>query len=136
VLCEVLRLVRPHSYVLALGLGLVANEVCIPLNPRCLRTPCLYSAGLVVLRDHTNHVCGVTATVYQRKQGPRHFGWKLDSEDGGDQFGRGLSEGTSENHLRVEKARAIHEVTRQGAWPLRGAPTRTRGKLECFLIPW
>ena len=35
------------------------------------------------MQDHTNHVCGVAATVYRREQGPRHFGRKLDSEDDG-----------------------------------------------------
>ena len=86
-----LRLVRPCSYALALGLGLVASEVCIPLNPRCLRAPCVYSAGLVVLRDHTNRVCGVAATVYRREQGPRRLVQKLDSEDGRERSGRGFA---------------------------------------------
>ena len=99
-----LRLVRPRSYALALGLGLVASEVCIPLDQRCLHAPCLYFAGLVILRDHTNRVCGVAATVYRREQGPRRFGRKLDSEDGGEQSGRGLPEGTSKTHLRMGKA--------------------------------
>jgi len=98
VLCEVLRLVRPRSYVLALGLGLVASEAYIPLNPRCLRARCLYLVGLVVLRDHTNRTCGVAAIVYQREQGQRHCGRKLDSEDGGERSGRG----TPETHLRGE----------------------------------
>ena len=31
---------------------------------------CCTSKELVVLRDHTNHVCGVAVTVYRRKQGP------------------------------------------------------------------
>jgi hypothetical protein len=91
--------------VLALGLGLVASEVCIPLDQRCLRAPCLYSAVLVVLRDHTNRVCGVAATMYRREQGLRHFGRKLDSEDGGECSRRGLSEGTPETHLHMGKAR-------------------------------
>ena len=99
-----LRLVRPHSYALALGLGLVANEVCIPLNPRCLHVPYLYSAGLVVLRDHTTRICGVAATVYQREQGPRWFGRKLDSEDGVERSGRDLPKGTPEIHFHVGKA--------------------------------
>ena len=81
------------------------SEVCIPLTTRCLRAPLLYIEGLVILRDHTNHVCGVAATVYRRKQGPRRFGRKLDSEDGGERFGRGLSEGTPETHLHMGKAR-------------------------------
>ena len=31
---------------------------------RCLCTKCLYSEGLVVLRDHTNYIYGVVTTVY------------------------------------------------------------------------
>ena len=50
--------------MLALGLGLVFSEVCIPLTTQCLRAPLFYLTGLVVLRDHTNRVCGVAATVY------------------------------------------------------------------------
>ena len=138
-LCEVLRLVRPRSYVLDLGLGLVASEVCIPLIQRCLCAPCLYSAGLVVLRDHTNHICGVAATVYQRKQGPRCFGRKLDSEDGGERSERGLPKGTLETHLHVGKARGYPRSYPTRSLTLRdsfrGAPTRTREKLERFSIP-
>ena len=104
-LCEVLRLIKPPLYALALGLGLVASEVCIPLNPRCLRALCLYSAGLVALRDHDNRACGVAVTVYRREQGLRRFGRKLDSEDGGERSGRGLLEGTPKTHLRVGKSR-------------------------------
>ena len=63
------------------------------------------------MRDHTNRVCGVAATVYQREQGPWRFGRKLDSEDGGEWSGRGLPEGTLETHLRMGKAQAIHGVT-------------------------
>jgi hypothetical protein len=55
--------------VLALGLGLVVNEFCILLAIRCLRAPCLYSMGLVVLQDHTNRVCGV-ATLTERNKVP------------------------------------------------------------------
>ena len=52
---------------------------------------CCTSKGLVVLRDYINRVCGVATTVYQREQGPRCFGQKLDSEDGKEQFGRGFA---------------------------------------------
>jgi hypothetical protein len=38
--------------------------VCIPLVIRCLSAPCCTLEGLIVLRDHTNCVCGVAATVY------------------------------------------------------------------------
>ena len=57
------------------------------------------------MRDHTNRVCGVAATVYWREQGPWCFGWKLDSEDGEKLSGRDLPEGTLETHLRVGKGR-------------------------------
>jgi hypothetical protein len=72
----------------------------MPLDERCLRAPHLYSIGLEVLGDHTNCVCA----VYQRKQGPRRFGQKLDSEDGRERYMRGLPEGTSKTHLCVRKA--------------------------------
>ena len=83
---------------------------------------CCTSEGLVVLRDHTNHICGVAATVYRREQGPRRFGRKLNSEDGGERSGRGLSEGTPETTCAWGRPRAIHRVTRPGAWTLRGIP--------------
>ena len=130
-LCEVLRLVRPCLYALALGLGLVASEVCIPLDQSCLRSSCLYSAGLVVLRDHTNRVCGVAATVYRREQDPRRFGRKLDSEDGGERSGRG----TPETHLHVGKSWGYPWSYPTGSFTLarhslREAPTGTRGSLS------
>ena len=101
---------------------------------------CCTSEGLVVVRDHTNRVCGVAATVYRRKQGPWRFGWKLDSEDGGERSRRGLSEGTPETHLRVGKARGNPQSYPTGSLnltsdSLRGAQTRTREKLERFSIP-
>ena len=52
---------------------------------------CCISEGLVVLRDHTNHVYGVAATMYRREQGPRRFGRKLDSKNGGEQSKRGFA---------------------------------------------
>ena len=52
---------------------------------------CCTSEGLVVLRDHTNHVCGVSTTVYRREQGPWRFGRKLDSEDCGEWSERGFA---------------------------------------------
>jgi hypothetical protein len=47
----------------------------------------------------------IDTTVYRREQGPRRFDRKLDSEDGGERFGRGLPEGTPETHLHVGKDR-------------------------------
>ena len=92
---------------------------------------CCILEGLVVLRDHTNRVCGVAATVYRREQGPRRFGRKLDSEDGGERSGRG----TLETHLHMGKAGGYPRSypTRSLALvrdSLRGAPTRTRGSLR------
>ena len=52
---------------------------------------CCTLEGLVVLRDHTNRVCGVAATVYQREQGLWRFDQKLDSEDGGERSRRGFA---------------------------------------------
>ena len=46
----------------------------------------------------------MAAIVYRWEQGPRWFGQKLDSEDSGEQSGRGLPEGTPETHLHVVKA--------------------------------
>ena len=94
----------------------------------------------MVLRDHTNHVCGVAATVYRREQGPRCFDRKLGSEDVGEQSERGLPEGTSETHLHVGKAQGYpwSYPTRSLALArdsLQAAPTRTRGKLARFLLP-
>ena len=80
------------------------SEVCIPLTTRCLRAQFLYIGGLVVLRDYTNRVCGVAATMYQSEQGPRRFDQKLDSEDGWVRSRKSLPEGTPETHLHVGKA--------------------------------
>jgi hypothetical protein len=110
--------------MLALGLGLVASEVCIPLDQRCLHTPYLYLAGLVVLRDHTNRVCGVGATVYRREKGPWRFDRKLDSEGSVEQSRRGMPEDTSETHLRVGKARGYPWI-----YPI-GSSTHVRGSNE------
>ena len=52
---------------------------------------CCTSEGLIVLRDHTNRICGVAATVYRREQGPWCFGRKLDSEDSVERSGRGFA---------------------------------------------
>ena len=43
------------------------------------------------MRDHTNRIYGVAATMYRREQGPWWFGQKLDSEDGGERSRRGFA---------------------------------------------
>ena len=83
---------------------------------RCLRAPCLYSAGLVVLRDHANSVCGVACTVYRREQGLRRFGRKLDSEDGVERSGRG----TPETHLSGEDPGLSMELPDRDLGPCEG----------------
>ena len=91
---------------------------------------CCTSEGLVVLRDHTNRVCGVAAIVYQREQGPQHFGRKLDSKDGGEHLGEACRKARWRPTCAWGRPEAIHGVTRPRAWPLRGAPMRTRGSLH------
>ena len=105
------------------------------LPPRACEHKYCTSEGLDVLRDHTNRVCGVAATVYRREQGPRRFGRKFDSEDGGEWSRRCLPEGTPETHLHVGKARGYPwsyptESLALARDSLRGAPTRTRGSLH------
>ena len=115
------------------------SEVYTPLATRACEHKCCTSEGLEVLRDHTNRVCGVATTVYLREQGPWRFGRKLDSEDNGELSGRGLLEATPETHLCVGKARGYPWSYPIGSLALvrdslRGAPTRTKGKLEHFSI--
>ena len=83
---------------------------------------CCTSEGLVVMRDHTNRVCGVAIIVYQREQGPRCFGRKLDSEDGGEHLGEACRKARRRPTCAWGRPEAIHGVTRLGAWPLRGIP--------------
>ena len=90
--------------------------------PRACEHKCCTSAGLEVLRDRTNHVCGVTATVFRRKQGPWHFGQKLDSEDGGEHPGEAYRKARRRPTCAWGRPKAIHGVTQPGAWPLRGIP--------------
>jgi hypothetical protein len=99
-------------------------------------TPMLYSAGLVVLQDHIKRACGVAATVYRREQGPRWFDQKLGSEDDRERSERG----TPKTHLHVGKAWGYPRNYPTGSLALardslRGAPMRTRGKLEHFSVP-
>ena len=83
---------------------------------------CYISEGLVVLRDHTNLVCGVAATMYWREQGPWHFGKKLDSEDGGEHLGEACRKARQRPTCMWGRSEAIHGVTQPGALPLQGLP--------------
>ena len=96
-------------FVYLLPLGVCVHHYCT-------------SEGLVVLRDHTNRGCGVAATVYRRKQGPWHFGQKLDSEDGGEHPGEACRKARRRPTYAWGRSEAIHGVTRLGAWPLREIP--------------
>ena len=101
-------------------LGLVFSEVCIPLTPQCLRAPLLYSVELVVLRDHTNYVCGVATTVYRREQGPRRFGRKLNSEDGEEHPGEACRKAVGDPLTRGEGPRLSTELPDQELGPCEG----------------
>ena len=93
------------------------------LPPGACEHHCCTSEGLEVLRDHTNQrVCGVATTVYRRKQGPRCFGRKLDSEDGGEHPGEACRKARRRPTCAWGRPEAIHRVTRLGAWPLQGIP--------------
>ena len=81
---------------------------------------CCTSEGLVVLRDHTNRVCGVAATMYRRKQGPRRFGQNLDSQDGGEHPGEACRKARRRPSCTWGRPEAIHGVIRPGTWPLGG----------------
>ena len=83
---------------------------------------CCTSEGLVVLRDHTNRVCGVAATVYRREQGPRRFGRKLNSKNGREHPGEACRKARQRSTCVWGRPEAIHGVTRSGAWPFRGIP--------------
>ena len=83
---------------------------------------CCALEGLVVLRDHTNRVCGVAATVYRMEQSPRCFGRKLDSEDGGEHPEEACRKARRRSTCAWGRPEAIHGVNRLGAWPLRGIP--------------
>ena len=73
-LCEILRLDHAHL-CFALGLGLVASEVCIPL----IKDACAHRI-YKVLRDHDNCDCSVATTEGNKARSV--FGRKLDREDG------------------------------------------------------
>ena len=83
---------------------------------------CCTSEGFVVLRDHTNRVCVVAATMYQREQGPWRFSRKLDSEDSGEHPGEACRKAYRRPTCAWGRPKDIHGVTRPGAWPLRGIP--------------
>ena len=100
------------------------------LPPRACEHKSCTSEGLEVLRDRTNRVCGVAATMYRREQVPRCFGRKLDSEDGGEDLGEAFRKARRRPTCMWERPEAIYGVTQLGAWSLRGAPTRTRGSLH------
>ena len=76
--------------------------------------------GLVVLRDHTNHGCGVADTVYRREQGPRRFSQKLDSEDGGSIRERLASRHVEDPLARGEGPRLSTELPDQEFGPCEG----------------
>jgi hypothetical protein len=91
-----------------------------PHNPSALaRAVVIVPSGARVLRDRDNRVCVTAATVYRRERGPRRFGRKLDSGDGGERP-RGAESGAP--LARGEGPRLSTELLDRGAWPSRGLP--------------
>ena len=82
----------------------------------------LYSAGLVVLRDHTNRVCGVAATVYQGNKARGGSAGSLIVKTVGSIRERLVRKAHRRPTCAWGRPEAIHGVTRSGAWPLRGIP--------------
>ena len=91
-----------------------------PHNPSALaRAVVIVPSGARVLRDRDNRVCVTAATVYRRERGPRRFGRKLDSGDGGERL-RGAGSGAP--LARGEGPRLSTESLDRGARPSRGLP--------------
>ena len=81
---------------------------------------CCTLEGLVVLRDHTNCVCGVAATVYRREQDPWRFGRKIDSEDGGEHPGEACGRHVGDPLACGEGLRLSMELPAQELGPCEG----------------
>ena len=98
------------------------SEVCIPLTTRCLCAPLLYIGGACSLaRSHQPRLwCGRHRVL--GAQGLRRFGWKLDSEDGGEHLGEAYRKARQRPTCTWGRSEAIHGVTRLAAWPLRRIP--------------
>jgi hypothetical protein len=91
-----------------------------PHNPSALaRAVVIVPSGARVLRDRDNRVCVTAATVYRRERGPRRFGRKLDSGDGGE---RPRGAGSGAPLVRGEGLWLSTELLNRGAWPSRGLP--------------
>jgi hypothetical protein len=83
-------------------------------------------SGTRVLRDRDNQVYVTTSTVYQRERGPRRFGRKLDSDDGGEHLRGGQKRSTTYVWRRLV---ALYGVTRLVLGPPVDYPLR-RGTNE------
>jgi hypothetical protein len=91
-----------------------------PHNPLALaRAVVIVPSGARVLRDRDNRVCVMAATMYRRERGPRRFGPKLDSGDGGERL-RGAGSGAP--LARGEGSWLSTELLDRGAWSSRGLP--------------
>lgn len=119
----------------SLGVSLVLGEVCIPLATRWLYVPSLYSKGFIVLRDHTDHACGVVIYGVPTKEwGPHHFVPKLNSRCGEERSRRDHMK----THLHVGKTCEDYPWSYPDRKPgpcgafFRGAPTRIRGESFSF----
>jgi hypothetical protein len=91
----------------------------VPVVERNINTWGVTPSGTIVLRDRDNRVYVIAVTVYRRERGPRRFGRKLDSGDGGE---RTRGAGSGAQLTRVEGPRLSTELPDRGAWPSRGLP--------------
>jgi hypothetical protein len=84
-----------------------------------VRAVVIVPSGARVLRVRDNGVCVTTATVYRRERGPRRFGRKLDTVDGGERL-RAAGSGAPLAH--GEGKRLSTELLDRGIWPSHGLP--------------
>ena len=78
--------------------------------------------GLVVLQDHTNHVCGVGATVYRREHARGVLVRRLIVKTVGNDPREACQKAHRSPACAWRRLGAIQGVTQLGAWPLRGIP--------------
>jgi len=70
----------------------------------CIRAPLLYTKGLVVLWDHTNHIYVVAATIYKGNEAHDSFARSSIVKMAGSSAGEAILK----IHLCVEKAQGLY----------------------------
>ena len=87
-------------------------------------TSVVHRRGLKSCEITPTRVCGVAATVYRREQGPRRFGQKLDSEDGGEHPERLVGRHVGDPLAHGEGPRLSTELPDRELSPCEGFLTR------------